>query len=91
MYKEVISEQEWVELRQRLRLSRLQTDIVRRLLSGKLRHEIARELGLSPRMVRTQIERLYRQFRVSGQVQLVVHVLATLRDLWRLEKESSYR
>ena len=82
MYKEVISEQEWIELRQCLGLSRLQTDILRRVLRGKLRHEIARELGISPRMVRTQTDHLYRKFDVSTKVELTVRVLTALRESW---------
>ena len=90
MYKEVILEQEWIQLRQCLGLSRLQTDIVRRLLCGKLRHEIARELGVSCRAVRTQTDHLYRDFGVSTRVELVVHVLTVLRELWKQEEESRY-
>ena len=89
MYKEVISEQEWIELRRCLGLSRLETDIVRRLFRGKLRHEIARELGISPRMVRTQTDHLYRKFDVSTKVELVVHVLTALRESWE-EAKSPY-
>ncbi len=37
---EAISEEKWIELRQYLGLSQLQTQIVRRLFEGKSRHEV---------------------------------------------------
>ncbi len=78
-----ISGRQWVELRQCLGLSRLQSEIVRGLFSGKSRPEIARELAISPDRVRTQIDDVYRDFGVSNRVQLVLHVLTTLREQWK--------
>jgi len=86
--RDVLSEEEWTELRRCLGLSLLQTEIVRRVFCGKSRHEIAREMAIGPRTVRTQVDRLYREFGVSNRVQLVLHVLASLRESWRKEKAS---
>ena len=77
-----ISGRQWVKLRQCLGLSQLQIGIVRRLFCGKSRQEIARELAISPDMVRTQIDDVYRDFGVSNRVQLVLHLLTTLREHW---------
>ena len=87
---DAISEEEWIELGQYLGLSLLQTEIVRRLVCGKSYHEIAREMALRPRTVRTQTDHLYREFGVSNRVQLVLHLLASLRESWEQERESLY-
>jgi DNA-binding NarL/FixJ family response regulator len=90
MYMEVISEEEWIALRQYLGLSLLQTEIVRRLFCGKSHREVAREMAIRPRTVRTQTDRLYREFGVSHRVQLVLYLLASLRESWEQEGESLY-
>ena len=79
---DAISEEEWDILRRSLGLSLLQTEIVRRLFCGKSHHEIAREMAIRPRAVRTQTDRLYREFGVSNRVQLALHVLASPRECW---------
>jgi len=85
---DAISEQEWVKLRQYLGLSQLQTEIVRRLLLGKSRQEIAHELAIGSRTVRTHTDRVCHEFGVSNRVHLVLHVLAAARDLWEREERS---
>jgi len=87
---DAISEEEWDILRRSLGLSLLQTEIVRQLFCGKSYHEIAREMALRPRTVRTQTDHLYREFGVSNRVQLVLHLLASLRKSWEQEGESLY-
>ena len=87
-YTEAISEEEWAELRQYLRLSQLQTDIVKRLLRGRSCNETARELALRPRTVRTQTHRLYSMFGVSNRIQLILCVLASLRIYWEEKGKS---
>jgi DNA-binding NarL/FixJ family response regulator len=90
MHADAILEEEWIGLRQDLGLSQLQTEIVRRLFSRKSRHDIARELAIRTRTVRTQTDYVYREFGVSNRVQLVLHVLAALREHWGQEGESPY-
>jgi len=87
---DAISEEEWAILRRSLGLSLLQTAIVKRLFRGRSRQEIAREMAIRPRMVRTQTDRLYRELGVSNRVQLVLYLLASLRESWEQEGESLY-
>ncbi len=86
-YGDAISAEEWETLRRSLGWSLLQTEIMRRLLMGKSYQEIAREMAIRPRTVRTTVERLYRQFGVSDRVQLVLHVLTVLREHWEAGTE----
>ena len=84
---DAISEEEWDILRWSLDLSLLQTEIVKRLFRGKSYREIAREMAIRPRTVRTVVNRLCREFGVSNRVQLVLHVLTVLREHWEEEGE----
>ena len=79
-YGNTISAEDWETLKQSLGLSLLQTEIIRRLFAGKSYAEIAHERALRPRTVRTVVSRLYRQFSVSDRVQLILRVLALLRE-----------
>jgi DNA-binding CsgD family transcriptional regulator len=79
---DAISAEGWEFLRRSLGLSLLQTEIVRRLFQGKSCQEIAREMGIRPRMVRTQVDRLHRALGVSNRLQLVLHMLVSLREHW---------
>lgn len=79
---DAISVEEWEFLRRSLDLSLLQTEIVRRLFQGKSCQEIAREMAIRPRTVRTQVDRLYRTLGVSNRLQLVLHMLVSLREHW---------
>jgi len=83
-----ISAEEWETLRRSLGLSLLQTEIMRRLFGGKTHPEIAREMALRPRTVRTVVNRLYREFGVAGRAQLILHVLTVLREHWEQGRES---
>ena len=82
MRPDVISAEEWAILRQALGLSLLQTEILKRIFRGRSYQEIAREMAIRPRMVRAQMALMYRTFGVSNRVQLVLHVLMTLREYW---------
>ena len=79
---DAISAEEWDILRRSLGLSLLQTEIIRRLFEGKSYQEIAREMAIQPRMVRTQVDRIYHKFDVSNRVRLVLHLLVSLRESW---------
>jgi DNA-binding CsgD family transcriptional regulator len=83
-----ISAQEWETLRRSLGLSLLQSEIMTRLVQGKSYPEIAREMALRPRTVRTVVNRLYREFGVAGRVQLILHVLTVLHEHWEQRRES---
>ena len=79
---DLISEWEWQQLWQVLGLVGQQADIVRLLFGGQSDVEIARTLGIRLRTVRTQIDHVYQSFGLSTRLQLVVHVLASLRQCW---------
>jgi DNA-binding CsgD family transcriptional regulator len=89
-YRDAVSAEEWEILRRSLGLSLLQTEIVRRLFGGKSYQEIAREMAIRPRAVRTAVDRLYREFGVSDRVQLVLYVLTFLREHWEGREEHVY-
>jgi DNA-binding NarL/FixJ family response regulator len=82
-----ISAQEWETLRRSLGLSLLQIEIIRRIFRGKSHPEIAREMAIRPRTVRTVVNRLYREFGASNRVQLILHVLTVLREHWEEGRE----
>ena len=90
MRTDAILAEEWETLRRSLGWSLLQTEIMRRLLAGKSHHEIAREMAIRPRTVRTTVEGLYRQFGVSDRVQLVLYVLTVLREDWEAGREHPF-
>ena len=90
MRPDAISAEEWETLRRSLGWSLPQTEIMRRLLAGKSYQEIAREMALRPRTVRTEMNRLYREFGASNRVQLVLHVLTVLREDWGAGREHPF-
>ena len=77
---DVISEHEWTQLRAHWGLSRQQTETVKGVFLGKSEGEIARELMILPHTVRAQIDHVYREFGLSTRLQLVLHVLASVRE-----------
>ncbi len=87
-HSNAISAQEWETLRRALGLSLLQVEIIKWLIRGKSHQEIAREMAIRPRTVRTVVSRLYREFGVSDRVQLILHVLTVLREHWEQGRES---
>jgi DNA-binding NarL/FixJ family response regulator len=74
-----ISAQELVELRERLKLSPRQTEIVNHVLHGRAYKQIAGEMGISTATVRTHLSRLFRKFDVNDRVELILHLMAALR------------
>jgi DNA-binding NarL/FixJ family response regulator len=77
-----MSAEDWEILRRSLGLSLLQTEVIRRVFEGKSHQQIAREMALRPRTVRTVVSRLYRQFGASGRIQLILRILAVWREHW---------
>lgn len=76
----IISDLEWTQLRLHLGLSVKQAEIVKRVLYGKPTGEIARDLAIPARTVRTKIEQMYREFGLANRYELVVYVLKSLRE-----------
>lgn len=77
---DILSEQEWAALRQHLGLSLRQGEIVKGLFYGNSRKEIARKLAIQPHAVGAEMSQLYREFGVSNRLELILHVLASLRE-----------
>lgn len=80
-HAELISEQEWVQLKEYLGLSPRQARIVRSLMDGKADKQIAYELDIALSTVRTHMGRLFRRFDLNDRVKLILHVFACLRGL----------
>ncbi|MBN2130826.1 MAG: helix-turn-helix transcriptional regulator [Sedimentisphaerales bacterium] len=79
MQCDLISEQEWNQLRQHLDLSPRQAQIVREILRAKSDKQIARDLGIALPTLRTHMGRLFRKFDLNDRTELVLHVLMSLR------------
>lgn len=77
---DILSEQDWTALRQHLGLSVRQAEIVRGLFYGESHEEIARRLAIRPHAVGAQTGQLYHEFGVSNRLELILHVLASLRE-----------
>ena len=78
-YRELLSEQEWSQLKQQLDLSPRQADIVRHVLHGASDKQIAGALDISLPTVRTHMARLFRKLDLNDRVELIVHVFARVR------------
>ncbi len=77
---DILSQEDWIALRQHLGLSLRQSEIVKGLFYGDPHEEIARKLAIQPHVVGEEMSRLYREFGVSNRLELILHVLASLRD-----------
>jgi DNA-binding NarL/FixJ family response regulator len=66
----------WDQLREALRLSQREIQVVRGVFDDWKEEQIAHELGLSPHTVNTYLQRLYKKLHVSSRAQLVVRVMA---------------
>jgi DNA-binding NarL/FixJ family response regulator len=75
----VISEQEWLALRENLGLSRQQAEIIRHILCGASDREIAEGMEISVSTVRTYLHRLFRKFDLNDRLKLALHVVACAR------------
>ena len=77
---DILSQEDWIALRQHLGLSLRQSEIVKGLFYGNSHEEIARKLAIQPHVVSAQISQLLHEFGVSNRLELILHVLASLRD-----------
>ena len=78
-YTKVVSEQEWLAIREHLGLSPRQAEIIKHILQGASDKEIAEEMEISVPTVRTYMNRLFRKFDLNDRVKLVLHVVACAR------------
>jgi DNA-binding CsgD family transcriptional regulator len=89
----VVSEEEWLALRESLGLSRQQAEIIRYILRGASDREIAEGMEISVSTVRTYLHRLFRKFHLNDRLKLALHVVACARqqqrDLWNPYRDDS--
>jgi len=84
----VVSEQEWLALRENLGLSRQQAEIIRHILRGASDKEIAERMEISVSTVRTYMNRLFHKFHLNDRLKLALHVVACAREQ-RLQRAGS--
>jgi len=85
---ELVSEEEWSDLRHHLDLSPRQAQIVREILHAKSDKQIARELHIALPTVRTHMGRLFRKFDLNDRTELLLHVFMSLREHWKSSERS---
>ena len=79
---EVISDQEWHLIAQRLNLPRRQVQVIQAIMAGHGKPEaIAHALGIQPSSVKTHIQRLYANLGVHDRVEVVVRVFVELLEV----------
>ena len=88
---ELVSEEEWSNLRHHLDLSPRQAQIVREILHAKSDKQIARELHIALPTVRTHMGRLFRKFDLNDGTELLLHVFMYLREHWKSNDRSLRR
>ena len=88
---ELVSEEEWINLRHHLDLSPRQAQIVREILHAKSDKQIARELHIALPTVRTHMGRLFRKFDLNDRTELLLHVFMYLREHWKSNDRSLRR
>jgi DNA-binding CsgD family transcriptional regulator len=79
-HTDLISDQEWLSIKETLDLSPQQTQIVKHILQGQSDKQIARTLGISVATVRTHRGRLFRKFDLNDRVELILHVFAQAQE-----------
>lgn len=77
---DLVSDQEWLSLRETLGLSPQQAEVVKHILRGKSDKQIARALGISVPTVRTHMGRLFRKLDLNDRVELILHVFTRTRE-----------
>ncbi len=76
---ELVTEAEWISVRESLGLSARQAQVVEGLLQAKGDKQIAEDIGISVATVRTYLDRLFQKLGVDDRVELVVYVFACIR------------
>ena len=66
----------WSRLRDSLRLSDRELQIVQGIFEDKKQESIAYALGISPHSVNTYIQRIYAKLRIGSRPQLIVRVMS---------------
>jgi len=79
--RHVLDPKSWRRLRQSLKLSPREIQIVQHIFDDHKEWAIAADLGISPHTVNTYTQRLYRKLGVNSRPQLIVHMFRTLAML----------
>lgn len=66
----------WCELRDSLRLSDRELQVVQGIFEDQKQESIAFALGISPHSVNTYIQRIYVKLRIGSRPQLIVRVMS---------------
>jgi len=66
----------WSQLRDSLKLSDRELQIVQGIFEDQKQESIAFSLGISPHSVNTYIQRIYNKLRISSRPQLIVRVMS---------------
>lgn len=84
-----ISDGEWDELAENLKLSPRQSQIVGYILNGKSDRQIALELHIAVPTVRTHMTRMFHKFDVNDRVELLLCVFQSLKRHWIEDRVTS--
>lgn len=66
----------WVRLRDSLKLSDRELQIVQGIFEDQKQESIAYALGISPHSVNTYIQRIYTKLRIGSRPQLILRVMS---------------
>lgn len=77
----LFSAHEWRGVAEALQLSERELQIIRGVFKDQKEATIAGRLGISPHTVHTYLERVFRKLGVNSRVQVVVRIVAELRQL----------
>ncbi len=75
------SEGEWARLKEHLGLPPRQAELARHILCGRSDRQIAGEMGISMATIRTHLRRLLAKYGLSDRVELLLYLLARLREV----------
>lgn len=77
----LFSAREWRGVAESLQLSARELQIIHAVFKDLKEAAIAQRLGISPHTVHTYLERVFRKLGVNSRVQVVVRIVAELRQL----------
>lgn len=79
----------WTRLRDSLRLSDRELQIVQGIFEDQKQESIAYSLGISPHSVNTYIQRIYSKLRIGSRPQLILRVMSEYLALFVPNGESN--
>lgn len=79
-YAELLSERDWIRLKEDLGLPPRQAQILRCVLDGMSDKQIAQSVGISFGTVRTHLSRLFEKCGSKDRVELILYMFGHLRQ-----------